>query len=305
MGFRGVPNASSGVAQRTDSSACACATPTARPHGPFGAVAGKRFRRFFPEHLAARRPRREARLPARGSGLGRHARGRSRSRPGKWILGENQDRGRTRGSPRHGDVGSVQNRYAAGPRRALADRTPQIEYRAPQGEALCAVRPPFEIRPSADLERRDLVAFEPEDEPDLDRTAGEFAGEPVDEDGLVAFPSERQRLHGVLIFLLGLGLPFLDRGKAFIRMAFIADDGVRRKALRQRFNVAGVFGLYVEIDCGREMHEYRSSFIRRRRGHEWIAPRHRRANRCEVWFSIDSNRYSTSASATGISVRLC
>src|SRR5712664_3112706 len=264
MGFRRVPDASSGVTQSTDSSACACATSTTRPHGPVGAVAGKRFRRFFRQHLAARRPRREARLPARRSGLGRHAGGRSRSRPGKWIAGENQDRGPARGSPRHGDVGSVPYRHAAWPGRALADRAPQVEYWARQGEALCAVRRPFEIRPPADLERRDLVAFEPEDEPDLDRTAGEFAGEPVGEDGLVAFPRKRQRLYRVLIFLLGLGLSSLDRGETFIRATFIADDGVRRKAFRQRFNVAGVFGLYVEIDCGREMHEYRSLFIRGR-----------------------------------------
>ncbi len=47
-------------------------------------------------------------------------------------------------------------------------------------------------------------------------------------------------------------------------MTFVADDGVRREALRQRFDIAGVFGLYVEIDCGREMHEYRSLFIRGR-----------------------------------------
>src|SRR6266436_2309965 len=127
MGFCGVANASSGVPQRISSSACPCATSTTRPHGPVGAVARKRFRRFFREHLAARRPRREARLPARRSGLGRYARRRTRNRPGKWIVGENRDRGPARGPPRHGDVGSVQNRHAARPRRTLADRAPQVE----------------------------------------------------------------------------------------------------------------------------------------------------------------------------------
>src|SRR5258708_34435935 len=245
MGFCRVPDAPSGVAQRIDSSACPCATSTARPHGPFGAVARKGFRRFIREHLAARRPRREARLPARRSGLGRHAGGRRRNRPGKWIAGENQDRGRTRGPPRHADVGSVQNRHAARPGRTLADRTPQIEYRAREGEALCAVRRPFEIRPSADLERRDLVAFEPEDEPDLDRTAGEIAGEPVGDDGLVTFPGGHERLDRVLVFLLGLRLPLLDRYQASVRLAFVPHDGVFSETLGKGFAVISICG---EID---------------------------------------------------------
>src|SRR6266496_1724887 len=248
MGFCRVPDASSGVTQSTDSSACACATSTTRPHGPVGAVARKRFRRFFRQHLAARRPRREARLPARRSGLGRHAGGRSRSRPGKWIAGENQDRGPARGSPRHGDVGSVPYRHAAWPGRALADRTSQVEYWARQGEALCTVRRAFEIRPSADHERRDLVAFEPEDEPDLDRTAGEFAGESVGDDGLVAFPGERQRLDPVLVFLLGFGLPSLDGGQTLDGSAFVPHDGIFGEALRQRVRVPAILGGDVESD---------------------------------------------------------
>src|SRR5207302_253215 len=77
------------------------ATPAARPHGPFGAFAGKRVRRFFREHLAARRSWREARVPARRLGLGRHAGGRDQTRSGKSIAGENPDRGCPRGPPRH------------------------------------------------------------------------------------------------------------------------------------------------------------------------------------------------------------
>src|SRR5206468_12282156 len=46
MGVRRVPNASVGVNQRSDSGARPGATPAARPHGPFGAFAGKRVRRF-------------------------------------------------------------------------------------------------------------------------------------------------------------------------------------------------------------------------------------------------------------------
>jgi DNA-binding transcriptional LysR family regulator len=70
-----------------DSTACPCATQATRFHRPFRTVARKRLRRFFSEHLAARRPWREARLLTRRSGLGRHAGGRDRNRSGKWIVG--------------------------------------------------------------------------------------------------------------------------------------------------------------------------------------------------------------------------
>src|ERR1700730_2129589 len=104
-----------------DSSACACATQATGSHRSFRTVARKRLRCFFGEHLAARRPWREARLLTRRSRLGGHAGGRDRNRFGKWIVGENSDRGYTRHQPRRGDVRSVPDRQATRPSRALAD----------------------------------------------------------------------------------------------------------------------------------------------------------------------------------------
>src|SRR5436189_258500 len=85
------------------------------PAGPLGAFTGKGVRRFYREHMAACRPWREARLPARRPGLGRHAGGGDQTRSGKSIAGENPARGCSRGPPRHGDGGGVPHRPAAGP----------------------------------------------------------------------------------------------------------------------------------------------------------------------------------------------
>ena len=52
---------------------------------------------------------------------GADAGGRNRNRFGKWIVGENSDRGCTQRQPCHGDVGGVPNRGSAWPGGALAD----------------------------------------------------------------------------------------------------------------------------------------------------------------------------------------
>jgi len=125
MGFFVVsPTHPLAIAPRADSSACPCATSTTRPHGPVGAGRTERISAFFSaKHLAARRPRAKHAFLRAGLGLGRHARGRSRSRPANGALVKIRIEDLPEGSSRHGDVGSGQNRYAARPGRALADRT--------------------------------------------------------------------------------------------------------------------------------------------------------------------------------------
>src|SRR5258707_14867237 len=81
------------------------------------------------------------------------------------------------------------------------------------------------------LQRHDLVAVELEDELKVDGTAGKIPGEPVGDDGLVAFAGGRERLDRVLVFLLGLRLPLRDRCQASVNLAFVAHDGVFRETL--------------------------------------------------------------------------
>src|SRR5258705_11039134 len=95
------------------------------------------------------------------------------------------------------------------------------------------------------LQRHDLVAVELEDELKVDGTAGEIPGEPVGDDDLVAFPGGRERLDRVLVFLLGLRLPSLDRCQASVRLAFVPHDGVFSETPGKGFAVTSICG---EID---------------------------------------------------------
>src|SRR5882672_7892384 len=110
----------------------------------------------------------------------------------------------------------------------------------------------------ADLQRRNLVAGEREHEPDFDGTAGKVSGQAAGDDDPVAFPRGCERLDRVLVFPLRLGLPRLDGGQSLVGAALVADDGVGREAFRQRFDVAGAFGLDVKSDRRREADGHRS-----------------------------------------------
>lgn len=103
-------------------------------------------------------------------------------------------------------------------------------------------------RSRADLQRRDLVAVQLEDELKLDGTAREISGKPVGDDGLAAFLSERKRLDRMLVFLLGLGLPSLDGGQPFDRFALVSHDGIFSKALGHSLGIAAVFGGDIDSD---------------------------------------------------------
>ena len=64
---------------------------------------------------------------------------------------------------------------------------------------------------------------------------------------------EFERLDRVIVFPLGLGHPCPDGGPALMGPALVADHGIGRKALRKAFDVAGVFGLHIEIEDWREI----------------------------------------------------
>jgi hypothetical protein len=102
----------------------------------------------------------------------------------------------------------------------------------------------------ADLQRRDLVAVELEDELKLDGTAREIPGEPAGEDDLVVFLSERKRLDRVLVFPFGLILPLFDGGQTFDRLAFVSHDGIFGKALFQHLRITPILGGDVNGDRG-------------------------------------------------------
>jgi hypothetical protein len=65
---------------------------------------------------------------------------------------------------------------------------------------------------------------------------------------------------GVVVFLLRISYPISDGGQSLVGVTFIANGGVRRKAIRQRFKIAGVLDPYIKIDWGLEMDGHRSSF---------------------------------------------
>jgi hypothetical protein len=47
-----------------------------------------------------------------------------------------------------------------------------------------------------------------------------------------------ERRDGVVVFLLRVNHPFFDGGQSLVSVTFIANCGVGRKAIRQRFKIA-------------------------------------------------------------------
>jgi hypothetical protein len=62
------------------------------------------------------------------------------------------------------------------------------------------------------LQRCDLAGFKIEDELKFDRTTGESSSDPSCNDGSTVLMNGREGLDGVLVFLLGLRLLFLNGG---------------------------------------------------------------------------------------------
>src|ERR1700681_4449546 len=105
-----------------------------------------------------------------------------------------------------------------------------------------------ECRPSANLQRDNLVAVESKDELKIGRAARETPGEPAGDDRLIVLLSRRQGLDRVLVFLLGLGLPPLDGVHPFECVAFVSHDGVFSKELGHGFRIAPIVGSDIASD---------------------------------------------------------
>jgi hypothetical protein len=65
---------------------------------------------------------------------------------------------------------------------------------------------------------------------------------------LIVLLSRRQRLDRVLVFLLGLSLPSLDRVHAFECVAFVSHDGVFGKALDHGLRITPIVGSDIASD---------------------------------------------------------
>ena len=79
----------------------------------------------------------------------------------------------------------------------------------------------------------------------VDRTAGKIPGDSPGHDGRAVALDDAQRLHRVVIFLPGRGIPVPNRHGASERAAFIVHDAVVREAPCQRVRVAGLVGCEV------------------------------------------------------------
>src|SRR5262245_43394609 len=79
--------------------------------------------------------------------------------------------------------------------------------------------------------------------------------------GVVCELWDGKRMDSVAVFLFCLGLPFLDRGESLVSAVFIANRSFERKASRQRFHLAGVFNLNVQINKGRQMDLHHCSLL--------------------------------------------
>ena len=80
------------------------------------------------------------------------------------------------------------------------------------------------------LQGDDLSALEHEAEFKRHWTARKVAREPGLQDRPSVTMGEFKRSDGMVVFLLRLGLPFLDGGEPLVGATFIANGGVRRKA---------------------------------------------------------------------------
>jgi hypothetical protein len=92
------------------------------------------------------------------------------------------------------------------------------------------------------LQRCDFAVLKTEDELKFDGAAGESSGDPSCYDGPTVLMNGREGLDGVLVFLLGLRLPLLNGGSALDGAAFIPDNSMLTKALRQGFGVISILG---------------------------------------------------------------
>ena len=136
-------------------------------------------------------------------------------------------------------------------RRVSLDCAPTRLPQAERGGYSAAVSCTYLIRgrrSREDLQRNDLVALERKDELKLDGTARKISGEPVRHDGLAIFPSDRKRLDSVLVFLLCLGLPLLNRGQTFDCFAFVPHNGISGEALGQGLRITRILGGNIDGD---------------------------------------------------------
>src|SRR6266404_5494686 len=121
-------------------------------------------------------------------------------------------------------------------------------------------------RPSADLQRHDLVAMELEDVIEVQRAAGEIGRDPRRNDCLAISLDDAERLDGVLVLPAGLDPPRLDCGDALDRPSLVAHDGIDGETTIHALSVASVLRCKIGVDrCG-EMNGHRSfSWLRKTR----------------------------------------
>src|ERR1700719_2779270 len=91
-----------------------------------------------------------------------------------------------------------------------------------------------------DFQRRDLVAFELEEETKVSGAAGEITGKPAGDDSLSILLFARERLARICVF--SLCLPFLDGGQAVVGVALVLHDGVFSKTPSNGFAVTFASG---------------------------------------------------------------
>src|SRR5258707_12453895 len=93
-----------------------------------------------------------------------------------------------------------------------------------------------------DFQRRDLLAFESEEEPKIHGAPGKIAGEPAGDDDLSVLLFAREGFARVLVLGRSLRLPLPDRRPAAVGVPFILHDGLFGEALRKGLSVALIGG---------------------------------------------------------------
>ena len=97
-------------------------------------------------------------------------------------------------------------------------------------------------RSLANLQRGDLLAFEPEDVLKSHWAVRKITGHLADNDRLAIPLDDIDGLNCVAVFLLRLYIPLLDGGSSFDGSAFISHNGMLGEALKQGFCVIAVLG---------------------------------------------------------------
>src|SRR5882757_7267800 len=92
-------------------------------------------------------------------------------------------------------------------------------------------------RPLQNLQRDNFAVAEREAIRQLGRAAGEVTGDARPQNHRRAVLGRVQWLYRVPVLRLAALLPGLDRGQPFDRASLVADDGVRREAVREDFGV--------------------------------------------------------------------